>query len=61
MFRTFGTHTFANDRPIAFGADEALLLVVVLLAVGKPLVLEEATREWVVARFANKALPPLVC
>lgn len=54
--RTFGAHALADNGPITLGADEALFFVVVLLAVGKALVLEEAARERIVARFANEAL-----
>jgi len=54
--RTLGSHTFANNRAIAFRANEAQPTVVVPFAVGKSLMFKEAASEWIVARLADKAL-----
>jgi len=51
-----GSHTFANNRAIAFRANEAQPTVVVPFAVGKSLMFKEAASEWIVARLADKAL-----
>jgi len=51
----FGGHAFTNDRSLAFGANESLLVVVVLFAVRGTFMLEERAIEGRLARLADEA------